>query len=77
RSQISARSLANRQGGKGGRGWLMSSDEDVGSSDGEHRAAFTTENDYEDGKWIGGEFYASGQKRGRTQTQEERLYGVW
>ncbi|KAG5176310.1 hypothetical protein JKP88DRAFT_336071, partial [Tribonema minus] len=57
----------------------MSSSEDGGggASDDEHRMAFTADNDYEDGQWIGGEFYARGQKRGRRQTREESVYGVF
>lgn len=48
---------------------MSSSDEEEG------RIAFTTEGDYDDGQWVGGEFYARGQRRGRHQTKEEAIYG--
>eukprot|EP00953_Heterococcus_sp_UTEX-ZZ885_P037717 19361-Heterococcus_DN1.PRE.2 len=57
---------------------MSSSDEGGGAdSDNEQRVAFTADNDYEDGRWIGGEFFARSEKRGRHQTREERLYGVF
>jgi tuftelin-interacting protein 11 len=49
----------------------MSSDED----DEPGRIAFGHEGDYEDGQWIGSEFYARSQRKGRTQTKDEALYG--
>jgi Tuftelin interacting protein N terminal/G-patch domain len=57
---------------------MSSSDEGGGAdSDNEQRVAFTADTDYEDGRWIGGEFFARSEKRGRHQTREERLYGVF
>ncbi|KAL6762911.1 TFP11-domain-containing protein [Haematococcus lacustris] len=43
----------------------------------QHYARFDADNDFEGGQWVGGEFYAVGVKRGRTQTKEEQLYGVF
>ncbi|CAM9757806.1 unnamed protein product, partial [Discosporangium mesarthrocarpum] len=51
----------------------MSSDE---GGDGERRMAFTDENDFEGGQWIGGEYYGT-QRKGRIQTADEKLYGVF
>ena len=48
---------------------MSSSDEEEG------RIAFTTEGDYDDGQWVGGEFFARGQRQGRHQTKEEAIYG--
>ena len=51
------------------------------SSDEEERGmAFSHAADFEDGQWIDGEFYAGNggrAKRGRRQTKEEQLYGVF
>ena len=33
--------------------------------------------DFEDGQWIGGEFFSSGRKHRRQQNEEDRLYGVF
>ncbi|KAJ9505867.1 hypothetical protein QJQ45_027951 [Haematococcus lacustris] len=43
----------------------------------QHYARFDADNDFEGGQWVGSEFYAVGVKRGRTQTKEEQLYGVF
>jgi tuftelin-interacting protein 11 len=45
--------------------------------EGSHRASFATDNDYEGGQWIDGEFYATDTKRGQRQSKEEALYGVF
>lgn len=53
-------------------------DESGNGSDEERRMAFTAENDFEGGQWIGGEFYARSDKRGsHRQTKEDQLYGVF
>lgn len=38
---------------------------------------FGVEEDYEDGQWIGGEFYASKQVKKRNQSRDEALFGVF
>lgn len=35
------------------------------------------DHDYEDGQWIGGEYFASGKRQKRGQTREEQIYGVF
>lgn len=56
----------------GGTVWQHMSD----SEDEEHgRIRFGHDGDYEDGQWIGGEFYARRQKQGRVMSKEEALYG--
>ena len=37
----------------------------------------SSERDYADGQWIDGEFFASKNLRGRHQTRDEQLYGVF
>ncbi|CAM8998579.1 unnamed protein product [Rhodiola kirilowii] len=39
----------------------------------QHMEGHGTENDYENGQWIGGEFYATGRKEKRKQTKEDTL----
>ena len=43
----------------------------------QHYDKFSTDADFTDGQWIGGEFFSSGRKHGRQQTEEDRLYGVF
>ena len=43
----------------------------------QHYDKFSTEADFEDGQWIGGEFFSSGRKHRRQQTADDRLYGVF
>jgi tuftelin-interacting protein 11 len=50
---------------------------DDSSGDDEPRMQFSTNNDFEDGQWIDGEFYAAKQKSGKKQTNDDRLYGVF
>lgn len=38
---------------------------------------FSLDDDYEDGQWIDGEFFASKKKEKRKQTREDVLYGVF
>ena len=54
---------------------MSSSDEDAHEHGG--RAAFTVDNDFEGGQWVGGEFYAKGRRKGRQMTREEAIYGVF
>ncbi|CAM9682645.1 unnamed protein product, partial [Phaeothamnion confervicola] len=51
----------------------MSSDED----DGREGMTFTVDNDYEGGVWQDGEFYARKELRGRRQSRQEQIYGVF
>ena len=44
--------------------------------DDQHMERFSMENEFEDGKWIDGEFFYGKQKRRKRQTKEEALYGV-
>lgn len=43
----------------------------------ERGMAFTTETDFEEGKWVGGEFYAKQRGGRRAMTKEDHLYGVF
>ena len=55
---------------------MTSSDEDDDGTS--HAMRFSHGGDYEDGQWINGEFYArGGAKRGKMQTKEEQVYGVF
>lgn len=38
---------------------------------------FGMENDFQDGQWIGGEFYYKKRRDKRTQTKDDVLYGVF
>ncbi|XP_024360505.1 septin and tuftelin-interacting protein 1 homolog 1 [Physcomitrium patens] len=42
----------------------------------QHYERFNLDNDFEDGKWIGGDFFARKQKGKKRQSKEEALYGV-
>ncbi|KAL7147188.1 hypothetical protein ABFS83_06G091100 [Erythranthe nasuta] len=44
--------------------------------DNEEMEKFGMDNDYEDGQWIGGEFYGTRRKK-RSQTKDDILYGVF
>lgn len=35
------------------------------------------QNDFEGGRWVNGEFYYEKQRKGQTQTADEKLYGVF
>jgi len=39
--------------------------------------AFSTEGDYDQGQWIGDEFYAAGTRKRRKLTKDDMIYGVW
>ncbi|KAL3695106.1 hypothetical protein R1sor_008757 [Riccia sorocarpa] len=43
----------------------------------QHMERFGMENDYIDGQWVGGEFFARKRKEKHNQTQEESLYGIF
>lgn len=47
------------------------------SSDDEPRMKFSTENDFEGGQWIEGEFFSSGKKQSDRQSNDDRIYGVF
>ena len=38
---------------------------------------FNVDNDFENGQWIGGEFFHAGKKQKRQQNADDRLYGVF
>jgi tuftelin-interacting protein 11 len=42
----------------------------------QHMERFSMDNEFEDGTWTGGEFFARKQKTKKRQTKEEALYGV-
>eukprot|EP00271_Cylindrocystis_brebissonii_P018176 TRINITY_DN5039_c0_g2_i1.p1 TRINITY_DN5039_c0_g2~~TRINITY_DN5039_c0_g2_i1.p1 ORF type:complete len:915 (+),score=193.00 TRINITY_DN5039_c0_g2_i1:331-3075(+) len=43
----------------------------------QHYDRFGVEDDYENGQWIGGEFYYSKQKEKRKQTADDNTYGIF
>jgi len=51
--------------------------DDDDSDNSQENEKLSMEKDFEGGKWIGEEFYFQEQKRGRTQTSDESLYGVF
>lgn len=38
---------------------------------------FDVDNDFEGGQWIGGEYFHTGRRKKRQQTEEDRLYGIF
>ncbi|KAL4200568.1 hypothetical protein AMTRI_Chr02g254230 [Amborella trichopoda] len=43
----------------------------------QHMEGFSMDNDYDDGQWIGGEFYYKSRKVKRHQTRDDVLFGVF
>ncbi|CAN0079842.1 unnamed protein product, partial [Hapterophycus canaliculatus] len=37
----------------------------------------TQKNDFEGGRWINGEYYYENQRKGQTQTEDDRILGVF
>eukprot|EP00904_Undaria_pinnatifida_P011496 jgi/Undpi1/7477/HiC_scaffold_22.g09950.m1 len=57
---------------------VMSSDEEQeGAGRRGGRMAFTDQNDFEGGRWINGEYYYENQRKGQTQTEDDRILGVF
>ena len=49
----------------------------MGDDDEQYYERFNVDNDFEEGTWIGGEFFHKGRKQKRQQNADDRLYGVF